>query len=262
MGDHHHSDAHAAVDVLNEPEDIPGSFGVQSAGGLVAQEHPGAGGKSPGDGHPLLLTAGELGGIGVRPARQVHQLQQLPGPARRLPPGCARQLQGKADVVQGRALHEEVEALEDHADGLSGLPELLGAQAQHVPAVHHYLPAGGPLQQIDAAHQGALARAAEPNDAENFPRPDIDADILQGADLAVPAAEALGQMPQLNNGFSHTTSPLLKIKKPSSMISHQGRRRMHRVTTLFYPRLAAETSAGTNIPRRYNGRSRRNLVPG
>lgn len=34
---------------------------------------------------------------------------------------------------------------------------------------------------------------------------------------------------------------------------------MHRVTTLFYPDLASRTSAGTSIPWRCNGRSRRGL---
>ena len=35
--------------------------------------------------------------------------------------------------------------------------------------------------------------------------------------------------------------------------------RMHRVTTLFHPNLTAGISTGTNIPGRYNGRTRRGL---
>ena len=209
MGDDHHGDAQPLIDVLDEPQDVPGGLGVQGGGGLVAQEDPGAGGQGAGDGHPLLLAAGELGGIRAGPAGQIHELQQLPGPADGLPSGRARQLQGEADVVQGRALHEQVEALKDHADGLAGAAQLLLRQAEHVPAVHDHLPGGGPLQEVDAPHQGALSGPAEADDAKNLAGADLDGHVLQGADLVLAAAEALGQVLELDNGFRHRAPSFL-----------------------------------------------------
>ena len=38
VGDDDHGDAQAAVDVLDEPQDVPGGLGVQGRGGLVTQK--------------------------------------------------------------------------------------------------------------------------------------------------------------------------------------------------------------------------------
>ena len=62
VGDDHHCDAQALVDVPDKAEDVTGGLGVQGGGGLVAQQDLGIGGQGPGDGHPLLLSPGELGG--------------------------------------------------------------------------------------------------------------------------------------------------------------------------------------------------------
>ena len=81
---------------------------------------------------------------------QAHQLQQFPGSLHRVGPFGADELQGETDVVQGGALHEQVEALENHADVLPGLAQLLVPQLGQVLAVHQDRPGGGALQQVHA----------------------------------------------------------------------------------------------------------------
>ena len=168
MGDDHQGDAQLPVQLPQQLQDGPGGLGVQGRGGLVAEQHPGLAGQGPGDGHPLLLPAGELHRIGAGLVRQLHQLQQLQGAPAGLRPLHAGQLQGEADVFQRRALHQQVKALEDHADGFARLAQLPGGEGGEIPPVHQDLPLRWPLQQIDAAHQGALARPGQADNAEDL----------------------------------------------------------------------------------------------
>ena len=56
---------------FHEAQHILACFAVQVAGGLVGQKDGRLGGQRPGDGHTLLLAAGEL-------ARQIPQLLLQP----------------------------------------------------------------------------------------------------------------------------------------------------------------------------------------
>ena len=69
--------------------------------------------------------------------------------------------------------------LEDHADGFSRFAKLGVGQRHHIKAVHDDGAAGRALQQIDAADQSGLARAGQPDDAENLALGDGKADVLQ-----------------------------------------------------------------------------------
>ena len=55
----------------------PVSSGSRAEVAHQSKECPG-GGPGPGDGHPLLLAAGELTGVVVRAVTQTHLGQQLP----------------------------------------------------------------------------------------------------------------------------------------------------------------------------------------
>ena len=178
VGDDHHRHPQLLVELLEEGQDGEGGVGVQGGGGLVAQQDLRVGGQGPGDGHPLLLAAGHLGGIGLFLVLQAHDLQQLPGLLHGLGPLDADELQGEADVVQGGALHEQVEALEDHADGVPGLPELPGFELGDVLAVEQDGAGGGALQEVHAPDQGGLARPGQADDAEDLPSHDLQVDIV------------------------------------------------------------------------------------
>ena len=161
-------------------------------------------GSRAGDGHPLLLAAGELGGVGVRLFAEPHQLQQLQGPLSGLGGRDAADLHGKADVLQNGPLHQQVEALEDHGDVPPGQPQLPVGEGGHVLPVHDHCAGRGPLQQVHAPHQGALAGTGEADDPIDLPLLDVQVDILQSMDGAFTRSEGLVQMPDLNDGHGAT----------------------------------------------------------
>ena len=96
-----------------------------------------------------------------------------------------------------------MKALEDHADGFARLAQLPGREGGEIPPVHQDLALRWPLQQIDAAHQGALARPGQADDAEDVSVLDAQRDVLQRLHLPVGGGKGLGQLYQ----FDHTTTP-------------------------------------------------------
>jgi hypothetical protein len=79
VGDHHHGDALVAVEGGQQVHDLAAAGGVEVAGGLVGEEQRGPGDQRPGDRHPLLLAAGELGRAVVLPAGEAHRGQRGAG---------------------------------------------------------------------------------------------------------------------------------------------------------------------------------------
>ena len=74
VGDEDHR-VPGGVDILQHGQHLPAGVGVQRAGGLIRQNHRRISRQRPGDGHPLLLAAGELHGLVLQLVAQAHQLQ-------------------------------------------------------------------------------------------------------------------------------------------------------------------------------------------
>ena len=121
VGDDHDRHAHLFVDFRQQLQNGAGRIGIQGGGRFVAQQVLGICGEGPGNGHTLLLTAGQLRRIGVRAVGKTDKLQQLRCPRLCFRPPQAGDLQGESHVMKNRALFQKVEALKDHTDGL---PEL------------------------------------------------------------------------------------------------------------------------------------------
>ncbi len=95
----------------------PTSSGIQRRGRFVKQHDVRLQRQRPGDRHALLLAAGELSGVLVGMGQQADAVEQRRG----LLAGdrLVQQLviaRGQHHVVEHRAVGEQVEALEDHAD--------------------------------------------------------------------------------------------------------------------------------------------------
>ena len=120
-------------------------------------------------------------------------------------------LQGEGDVAQDGTLLEEVEALENHADGLPQLQQFLAAEPGQAFAVHQHLALGGAFEQVDAAHQGALARAGQADDAENFTVVDGEIDVLQRDDLLIRRLVGLAEVPQFDHSRYSNKKPPLQL---------------------------------------------------
>ena len=80
VGDHHQGLGKGPDGALEQGQHVGAGPAVQVAGGLVGQDQGGLGHQGPGDGHPLLLPAGELvghaGELLLQPQHPHHLLEE------------------------------------------------------------------------------------------------------------------------------------------------------------------------------------------
>ena len=75
MGDHNDGFVEFVVQPVEQGQHVVGRLSVQVPGGLVGHDDRRVGDDGPGDGHPLLLAAGKLGGPVIGPFGQVDRRQ-------------------------------------------------------------------------------------------------------------------------------------------------------------------------------------------
>ena len=185
MGDEDHR-VPLPVELLEETQHLPAGAGVQGAGGLIGQDHRGVPRQSPGNGDPLLLAAGELGGQVLLLALQPHPAQ---GPDRPLPPlggGHPGIQQGELHVFQYGELGDQVVLLEDEPQHLvADLRLLVVVHGGHIHAPQVVGARGGHVQTADDVHGGGLAGAGGAHDGHELPLVDGEAHPVQGVDRLV-----------------------------------------------------------------------------
>ena len=194
MRDDDDRDAERAVDLFEQREDGARGRRVERAGGLVAQQNLGVCRQRTGDRHALLLPAGQLGRIIVRPVGKADGFEQLARPFFRLRLFDARDLEREADVLQRRALLQQVKLLEDHAHRAARLEQLLFGEPAELLPVHRDRALGRLLQKVDAAHERAFARAGQADDAEDFAAVNLQINAVERNHSTRAAAEGLIQV--------------------------------------------------------------------
>ena len=193
MGDDQHGHA-GGGQALHDGEHLPHHFGVQGAGGFVKEQDLRLHAQGAGNGHALFLSAGKLSGPGLAIGRHAHLFQILKGPLLGLGALDLQDLHlAQHAVFQYGQIAKEVEALEHHAH-LAVIQGALPAGGG-VLAVVKDLAARGLLQEIDAAKQGAFARAGGADDADHVAGLHAEIDIPQHAVIA----KALFQMVDLQD---------------------------------------------------------------
>ena len=192
---------------------------VQSAQGFVQQQDLGPVHQGPGNGHPLLLAAGQGGDVPLFKAPQIHDLQHLHHPAVNL---FFRQLyffaisirlgdaQAKGDVLIHVEMGEQGVFLKDRIDG-----PLIRRDRIHPHAVEQHITRGGRLKTTDDAQSGGLAASTGTKQREEFLIIDIQVDVIKH-DLVV---ESHGTVVQADQLFGHVSSPISKIIVSSSLVS-------------------------------------------
>ncbi len=163
---------------------------IQRAGRFVEQHDRRLEGQRPGDGHALLLAAGQRAGVGLRLVRHAHPLQQL---VRQRLGVAARRLQDMQrrvrHVVQHAHVRKQVELLEHEADAAAQRVDVhaLGVDVLAVDADDAL--ADG-FEPVDGADERGLARARRAAHDQHFAASDLQADILEHMVLAVPLVDA------------------------------------------------------------------------
>ena len=155
---------------------------VERGGRLIQQHQLRPGGNRTADAHPLLLPAGQVGGISVLLVLQPHQLQHL---ARLLPGLLLAHLldpdQRLGDVLQRRLVGKQAVLLKDHR---RLRPQLVLLPAGNSGRLHRHLPDGdaalvGQLQQVDAAQQRRFAGAGRADHRHHLALMHLQIDAVQ-----------------------------------------------------------------------------------
>ena len=197
-------DEHGQPVLAGEPadhlEDFVDEFRVEGRGRLVQQQHPRARRQRPGDGHPLLLAAGQVPRQRVRPVREADPFQQLDRALRSASAAgipCTHR-SGPATFSSAVRWLEEVEVLEDHAhsDLRAGPRATRGGQRPAVLPVADTAAADQDrtrvrvLQVVDAAQQGALAGPAGAEQGDDLAGPYGHVQPVEYDLLPVPLVQA------------------------------------------------------------------------
>ena len=215
MGDHQHRHA-GGRELAHHAKHLTDEFRVQCRRRLVEQHQLGVHRQRTGDGHALLLAAGQLGRIGIGLARQPDPVEQIAGPFQRLGLALAFDPDGRLDhVLQGGAVWEQVEVLKHHADVAALFGRVLGthlvqlavplAVADEIavdiqPARVDY------LQVVDAPQEGGFARARRPDQAHHLTALDLQRDALEHLERPEVLAHLVGEHHRLF-GLGHAGSP-------------------------------------------------------
>ena len=149
--------------------------GVEGGERLVHEEHVRIGGEGPRESDTLLHAAGELTGEAVLEAVQTHEGQGVLRDVPAAPLGLAADFEGIGDVVAHRTVRQQGHVLEDHADLLRPHGPQLGLGEVHdVLSEELDDPCGRFDQAVEVTHEGGLAAAGEPHDAEDLAPADVE----------------------------------------------------------------------------------------
>ena len=193
VGDVDDGDAQGGLDFLDLKAHALAELGVQVGQGLVQQQQLRLRDQGPGQGHALLLTAGQLGGQAVRVLAQMDDGQHPADVFLDRLPGRFFDGQRVGHVVKHVHVRPDGVGLEHHADvplfrGHEGLP----AGDQLVVDVH--LAFRGLFKPGDDAQHGGLAAAGGAQQGHEFSVPEGLGEILQD-DVA---PEGFGDIPNGN----------------------------------------------------------------
>ena len=154
-------------------------FRVQSRGGLVKEQQLRVHGESPGNGHPLLLTAGNLPGPGMDIGGHAHLFQVLHGIGLRFLPALFQHLRlAHHTVFQHGHVGKQIKGLKHHPH-MGPVLRSPDPLAVNLLPMKEDVPGGRGLQQVHAPQKGGLAGAGGADDAGHIPGRDRKVNVFQ-----------------------------------------------------------------------------------
>ena len=151
---------------------------VQGPQGLVQEQELGVLGQAAGQGDALALPAGELVRAALAQRGDLEQFEHVPDALGALGPGHLLLLEPELHVLLHRHVGEQGVGLEHHVDRAG-----VGRDLRHVHPVDEDAPCGRPLQPGEHAQQGGLAAPGAPQEGEEFPLEDVEADVVHRIDV-------------------------------------------------------------------------------
>ena len=214
---------------------LPG-FGIEAIGGLVEEQGLGLHGQYPGQGHELLLAAGELVSQPIAKSGQPQQRQGVLGQA----PGrllVESPIQGpEGHVVEHRGIDDLViGVLQQQADTLAYRPKIL--LRAHRPALEAHLAGIRAQQPHHDVQQRGLSRAVRPEKADAFPGPENEIQSAQHRSGRTWIGK--GNIGQRQQNLRHVPSPT-SIPTPGRSPGPQAQPAQRR-----HPEGRAQTGSGT-----------------
>ncbi len=201
MGDHHHGLAELVDGLAQQGQDLVRGRGVEVARGLVGEHHVRLRDQRSGDGHPLLLSARQLGRPMGAAVVQAHGADHLVEPLLvRLAPGDGER---QHDVLLRREHRQQVEELEDEPEPVAAqLGEVGVVEGAEVGAGQHHRARGRAIEAGEDVHERRLARARRAHDRREAAAVERDADPVERVDGGVPLAVAASQVHRGHDRFA------------------------------------------------------------
>ena len=171
-------DADLLLDALELDLEPFAQLEVEGAERLVEEQEVGPVDQRTGQGHALLLAAGELVRLASLVAGEMDELEHLPGAAGDLVLGHVPALEPEGDVLADVEVGEEGVVLEDHVDRA-----LVGRIVGHVDRAQLDAAAGRLLEAADHAQGRGLAAARRAEEGEELAGHDLQRDGVDGDDV-------------------------------------------------------------------------------
>src|SRR5690554_5312931 len=217
MGDQEYAEAEGVAQGENQLVEGCRSYGVQTGGGLVEKEDVRIQRQCPGQSSALDHAAGKLRGkLAPCVGRQASQGQLHAGQVL----GVIATEAGMLDQRQGNVLGdgqrgEQRAALEQHTEAPFDLRAALFIKLVQLLAEHPDTAAIGAAQSDDGAQQDRLAGTRATHHAQDFPRSDVQIQILVHGLLA----EAVDQPADLHQGFAFVAHQSISMKNSAASAS-------------------------------------------
>ena len=180
MGNHHNGGVLRLTVGFDIAQNFRPAYGIQAGGGLVQNQHLRLHGNDSGDGHPTLLTAGQVKGRDLQlRLRQAYKARGLPDTAVNLFFVQTHILGAEGNVPVDRLLKELIlRVLEHQSHPEPGLPGQLLVRPDVHPVQKHL--AGGGLQKaVHLLHQGGFSGACMSDNADKLSGFQGKGDIVQ-----------------------------------------------------------------------------------
>jgi hypothetical protein len=199
-----HADRRAfLVQLAEEAEHDLRVLGVEVTGRLVGEDDRGVADQRTGDGHALLLTAGELAREVIEAMLHLDLRQHGLGLGLHVRGDEALAIgQREADVLEDGQLADQVEGLEDEADlAVADAGALVAGEVADVVAVEPVLAAGRRVEEAEDREERRLAAARGAGDADVLAVRDFEVELMEGSRLDLLGHEALFEGVQFDEGL-------------------------------------------------------------